>query len=117
MPYNRGYLLGRLFALLARQGMLQGDPEHVYQVASTTPPQVLPAALAFAIQQGREVELYPLTQLLPMDAFNSPLNRREQGAFALGYLQERSGHPMPVAEDEDDEPDLTERYELRIDPP
>ncbi|GLV53535.1 hypothetical protein KDH_03880 [Dictyobacter sp. S3.2.2.5] len=117
MSYNRGYLLGRLFAQLARQDTLQGDPAQIYQTASTTPPQVLPAALALAIQQGKEADLYALTQLLPTDAFSSPLNRREQGAFALGYLHERSGYPLPGAEDEDDEPDLTERYELRIDPP
>ncbi|GCE28297.1 hypothetical protein KDA_37810 [Dictyobacter alpinus] len=116
MPHNRGYLLGRLFVLLAQQEVLQEQPEHSYRLASTVPPQILPAALALAIERGREEQLYPLTQLLPIDAFNGPLNRREQGAFALGYLHERSGFPMPVVEDEDDEPDLTERYELRIDP-
>ena len=57
-------------------------------------------------------------QQLPLDAFDGALNRREQGAFALGYMHERSGYSVPLIEEErdNDEPDLTERYEFRLDP-
>ena len=118
MAQHRGYLLGRLFALLAAQEALESSPEHLYQVASTTPPQIMPKALARMIEAGKEEMLFPLMQQLPLDAFDSALNRREQGAFALGYMHERSGYSAPLIEEErdNDEPDLTERYEFRLDP-
>jgi CRISPR-associated protein (Cas_Csd1) len=118
MSQNRGYLLGRLFALLASQGVLEQTPEQLYELASTAPPQVLPKALAILIGSGKEQILFPLMKQLPLEAFDGPLNRREQGAFAIGYAHERSGYAVPQAEDEGDEEgqDLTERYEFRVDP-
>ncbi|HLG75972.1 MAG TPA: hypothetical protein VKX46_06130 [Ktedonobacteraceae bacterium] len=117
MVQMRGYLLGRLFALLAMQGVLEEAPERLFRLASTAPPQVLPKALAALIESGKEEVLYPLLGRLPLDAFDGPLNRREQGAFALGYAHERSGQPMPLVEEEHDgeEQDLTDRYEFRVD--
>ncbi len=53
MSYSRGYLLGRLFAFLAVQGALEGAPAQLYPLASTAPPQVLPKALATAIEASR----------------------------------------------------------------
>jgi hypothetical protein len=118
MPQNRGYLLGRLFALLATNQALEQPVEHLYQQASTAPPHVLPKALATMIATGKEELLFPLLRQLPLDAFDGPLNRREQGAFALGYAHERMGYPMPSQEEEhdDEEQGLTERYEFRLDP-
>lgn len=115
MSYNRGYLLGRLFASLARLGALE-EPARLYQSASTTPPQVFPQALAAAIEAGKEEALYPLMKLLPQDAFEGPLNRRELGAFAIGYAHERAGYQGPLLEEEGDdlEQELTERYEFRL---
>jgi hypothetical protein len=82
------------------------------------PPQVIPKALATMIATGKEEILFPLLKQLPLDAFDGPLNRREQGAFALGYAHERTGYPMPSLEEEhdDEEQGLTERYEFRLDP-
>jgi len=60
MSYSRGYLLGRLFAFLAMQGALEAPPAQLYPLASTAPPQVLPKALATAIEAGKEEELFPL---------------------------------------------------------
>lgn len=118
MAQLRGYLLGRLFALLAAHEVLEGPPTSLYQLASTAPPQVIPKALAGMIEAGKEEILFPLMQQLPLDAFDGNLNRREQGAFALGYMHERSGYSTPLTEEErdSDEPDLTERYEFRLDP-
>ena len=118
MSYSRGYLLGRLFAFLAIQGALEGTPEQLYSLASTAPPQVLPKALAAAIAAGKEETLFPLMKPLPLDAFDGPLNRREQGAFALGYAHERMGYRAPLVEEEseDVEQELTERYEFRVEP-
>jgi len=118
MAQLRGYLLGRLFALLAAHGALESSPESLYQLASTAPPQVIPRAIAGMIEAGKEEVLFPLMRQLPLDAFDGALNRREQGAFALGYMHERSGYSTPLTEEErdNDEPDLTERYEFRLDP-
>lgn len=118
MSYSRGYLLGRLFAFLAIQEALEGAPEQLYPLASTAPPQVLPKALATAIEAGKEEALFPLMKLLPLDAFDGPLNRREQGAFAIGYAHERAGYLVPLLDEEGDdvEQELTERYEFRVEP-
>jgi hypothetical protein len=118
MPQVRGYFLGRLFALLAAQEVLEQSPEQLYHQASTVPPQVFPKALAILIGAGKEKALLPLMKQLPLDAFDGPLNRREQGAFALGYIHERSGYLAPLQEEErdDEEQELTERYEFRLDP-
>ena len=117
MSYSRGYLLGRLFAFLAMQRALEGEPAQLYALASTAPPQVLPKALAAAIAMGKEEALFPLMKLLPLETFEGPLNRREQGAFAIGYAHERAGFLIPLEEEGDEvEQELTERYEFRVDP-
>jgi|SRR5579875_3559449 hypothetical protein len=118
MPQHRGYFLGRLFAFLAQQGALEQPVEQCYQQASTHPPQVIPQALTAMITAGREEALFPFLKHLPLDAFDGGLNRREQGAFALGYTHERTGAPFPFPEDEQEEDgqELTERYEFRVDP-
>lgn len=117
MAQNRGYILGRLFTLLAAQGGLEKAPEQLYQLASTAPPQVFPKALATLIEGGKEEIIFPLMAQLPLDAFDGPLNRREQGAFALGYVHEKTGYRPHFMEDEYAEHDATlaERYEFRID--
>ena len=117
MSQNRGYILGRLFTLLATQGVLEKTSEQLYQVASTAPPQVFPKALATLIEAGREEIIFPLMTQLPLDAFDGPLNRREQGAFALGYIHEKTGYRLNLMEDEHAEQDteLAERYEFRVD--
>ncbi|GAC1366671.1 MAG: hypothetical protein NVS2B12_32860 [Ktedonobacteraceae bacterium] len=118
MPHTKGYILGRLFAFLALHKGLDRPAEELYQLASTAPPQVLPKALATMIGAGKEELLFPLMKQLPLDAFDGPLNRREQGAFAMGYTHERAGYVVSLAEEgEDEEPGLTERYEFRLDPP
>ncbi len=118
MPQNRGYLLGRLFAVLVQQEALEQPPEQLYHQASTVPPQVIPKALATMIERGKEEVLFPLLKQLPLDSFDGPLNRREQGAFAMGYAHERVGYTPPSLEEEheEEEQDLTERYEFRVDP-
>ncbi len=116
MPQTRGYILGRLFALLALHEALPQPVEQLYQQASTTPPQVIPKALATLIESGKEELLFPLMKPLPLDAFDGPLNRREQGAFAMGYTHERAGYPLSALEEESEEEELTERYEFRLDP-
>ncbi len=118
MPQTRGYLLGRLFAFLALHEALPQPAEQLYQQASATPPQVIPKALATVIESGKEELLFPLMKLLPLDAFDGPLNRREQGAFAIGYTHERAGYSLSLLEEEgeDEGQELTERYEFRLDP-
>jgi CRISPR-associated protein (Cas_Csd1) len=100
MPQNRGYFLGRLFALLARQEALERAPEQLFQLASTSPPQVFPKALATLIEAGKEEELFSIMSMLNIDAFDGGLNRREQGAFALGYIHERTGYVLPQFEED-----------------
>jgi hypothetical protein len=118
MSQPRGYYLGRLLALLATLGALEQPAEDCYLQACTNPVQLIHQALAAAIAAGKEEALFPLMMRLPLEAFDGPLNRREQGAFALGYTHERAGFPAPSIEEEQDEDgaELTERYEFRVDP-
>ncbi len=119
MQYNRGYLLGRLLVVLARQRVLEALPEQVYQQASTVPPTIFPKALATLIEAGKEESVRTLMKMLPLNTFDGGLNRREQGAFALGYSHELAGYTAPLEEereDNDQDADLTDRYELRVDP-
>src|ERR1700751_3986053 len=99
MSQPRGYYLGRLLALLATLDVLEHPAEQCYQQAYTNPVQVIPQALAAAIAAGKEEALFPLMKRLPLEAFDGPLNRREQGAFALGYTHERAGFAPPSAEE------------------
>jgi hypothetical protein len=120
MQYSRGYLLGRLLVLLARQGALEGPLEQVYHLASSAPPQVFPQALAALIAAGKEETILSLMTLLPLNTFDGGLNRREQGAFAIGYTHERAGCLLSLEDEEEGaevEAELTERYEFRVDPP
>jgi hypothetical protein len=120
MQYSRGYLLGRLLAILARQGALEAPLEQVYQLASSAPPQVFPQALATLIAAGKEETILSLMTLLPLNTFDGGLNRREQGAFAIGYSHERAGYLLPLEDEEEGaelESELTERYEFRVEPP
>jgi len=71
--------------LLATLGVLEQPAEDCYQQACTNPVQLIPQTLAAAIAAGKEEALFPLMKRLPLEAFDRPLNRREQGAFALGY--------------------------------
>ena len=118
MQYNRGYLLGRLLVVLSRQSALEGTAEQAYQQASTTPPLIFPKALGIVIEAGKEESVRTLLRLLPVNTFDGGLNRREQGAFAIGYSHELAGYSAPLEEEHEDgeEADLTERYELRVDP-
>jgi hypothetical protein len=118
MQYNRGYLLGRLLVVLARQNVLEAAPEQVYQQAYTTPAQIFPKALAMLFEANKEEHVRTLLKLLPINTFDTGLNRREQGAFAIGYSHELAGYSAPLEEEHDDgeEADLTDRYELRVDP-
>jgi CRISPR-associated protein (Cas_Csd1) len=118
MQYNRGYLLGRLLVVLAKQNALEAAPEQVYQQAFTVPAQVFPKALAALFEAGKEENVRTLLKLLPVNTFDGGLNRREQGAFAIGYSHELAGYTAPLEEEHDDgeEADLTDRYELRVDP-
>ncbi|HEY0756708.1 MAG TPA: hypothetical protein VGD98_22335 [Ktedonobacteraceae bacterium] len=119
MQYSRGYLLGRLLVLLAQQGVLEEAVEQVYARAAVAPPQVFPQALAALIAAGKEETILSMMTLLPLATFEGGLNRREQGAFALGYIHERTGIVLPVDEEEDgseEGAELSERYEFRAEP-
>ena len=119
MQYNRGYILGRLLVRLGQLEGLEESMEQVYQKASTFPPQVFPSAFATLISRGKEESIRDFMKLLPVNAFESGLNRREQGAFALGYSHELAGYVTPLEEEPESseiEASLTDRYEFRIDP-
>jgi hypothetical protein len=116
MQYSRGYLLGRLLVRLGKLEVLEATPEQVYQQAITTPPMVFAKALAALIEAGKEESVRDMLKLLPTNAFDSGFNWRERGAFALGYSHERAGY-TPLEEDAeggDQEGDLSDRYEFRI---
>ena len=99
---NKGYLLGRLFALLekaqqdANPGLNATIKDRYYASASATPGAVFPVLLRLAqhhiakSEYGSHVDKRIEGVLCDLDAFPTHLNLDEQGLFALGYYQQRN---------------------------
>jgi CRISPR-associated protein Csd1 len=99
---NKGYLLGRLFALFEK-AQQEANPEvkatikdRYYAAASATPATVFPILLRLAqhhiakAQYGGRVDKLIEGVMADIDSFPTHLNLDEQGLFALGYYQQRS---------------------------
>lgn len=98
---NRGYLLGRLFALLekaqqdANPGINTTIKDRYYASASATPGAVFPVLLRLAqhhiakSEHGGYVDRLIEGVLYDLDCFPAHLNLDEQGLFALGYYHQK----------------------------
>ena len=99
---NKGYLLGRLFALLekaqqdANPGIKATIKDRYYASASATPGAVFPVLLRLAQHHitkskfGGYIDQLIGEVVADLDSFPSHLNLDEQGLFALGYYQQKS---------------------------
>jgi CRISPR-associated protein Csd1 len=98
---NRGYLLGRLFALLekaqqdANPGINTTIKDRYYASASATPGTVFPVLLRLAqhhiakSEYGGYVDRLIEDVLRDLDCFPAHLNLDDQGLFALGYYHQK----------------------------
>lgn len=98
---NRGYLLGRLFALLekaqqdANPGINTTIKDRYYASASATPAAVFPVLLRLAqhhiakSEYGGYVDRLIEDVLRDLDCFPAYLNLDDQGLFALGYYHQK----------------------------
>ncbi|HQD40083.1 MAG: type I-C CRISPR-associated protein Cas8c/Csd1 [Firmicutes bacterium] len=99
---NKGYLLGRLFALLekvqqdANPGIKATIKDRYYASASATPRAVFPVLLRLAqhhitkAEFGGYIDRLIGEVLADLDSFPTYLNLDEQGLFALGYYQQKN---------------------------
>ncbi len=99
---NKGYLLGRLFALLekaqqdANPGINATIKDRYYASASATPGAVFPVLLRLAqhhiakSEYGGYVDKLIESILCDLESFPTHLTLDEQGLFALGYYQQRN---------------------------
>lgn len=113
---NTPYLLGRLAAALERLGALA--PNTLY-MAYEQPAQLSPL-IARAMEKGADAEalLLPLIAQIPSDPnpFEQKLTVEQQSTFGLGYYHQRAEFRAGLLPKlPESEPDLDDRYELRID--
>ncbi|HHW18971.1 MAG TPA: type I-C CRISPR-associated protein Cas8c/Csd1 [Firmicutes bacterium] len=100
---EKGYLLGRLFALLEK-AQQDANPEikstikdRYYASASATPGTVFPVLLRLAqhhiakSEYGGYVDKLIEEVMVHIDSFPPHLSLDQQGLFALGYYQQRAG--------------------------
>lgn len=111
---SKGYLLGRLLAVLGREGVLVTTPERAYELACVYPAQVIVPAITRLIVKKQGDSIEGIMEKLHVDAFKGALVAKEQADFALGYHHERSGKTSAPSL-ADDESELTERFEVRLD--
>ncbi len=105
---TKGYLLGKLFAQLEREGVLGMQD---YNNASTSPITIVPAFARLA-EHGRMDTITEVMSELPRDAFDEQvLSPSDQQTFPLGYWQEKARWLEPQS----DEP-LSANLLVRIEP-
>ena len=105
---SKGYLLGKLFAQLEREGVVRMED---YQTASTSPGTIVHAFSQLA-KVGKMDAITEVMNELPRDAFDEQvLSPSDQQTFPLGYWQEKARWLEP----ESDEP-LTTNLVVRIEP-
>jgi hypothetical protein len=111
MP-SKGYLLGKLFAQLEREGAVHTQD---YQVASMSPTQIIVPALPRLAEMGKADTIIDVMNTLPMDAFDGqPLSPSDQADFPLGYYQEKAKSLSKVAMLE--ETQFTAQLLIRLEP-
>lgn len=110
------YQFGRLLAALEHLGATD-QPRRLYVLASTAPAAMQPAIARASAQETGADLLTPIMAELPPDAFSRQLSDEESSDFALGYYHQRAefrAGRLPALPDK--EPDLEERWEIRIEP-
>lgn len=117
MP-GKSYLLGRLLAVLAREGALNTPTQQrAVELGMSFPAQVIVPAISNLIENGKGDAIAEIMEQLPPTAFGEGTqNMYEQSEFALGYYHERGGVARPLQLGEEDTSTLTERYEVRMEP-
>lgn len=114
---RKAYLLGRLLAILAREGALNTSTlERALELGMVLPVQVIVPAITNLVEKGRGDMIAEIMEQLPQGAFHGGAhNMYDQSEFMMGYYHERGGAMRQMALKEDITT-LTERYEVRIEP-
>lgn len=111
---TKGYLLGKLFAQLEREGAVE---MRAYQLASTHPTQVIVPAFTRLAELGKTDAIVEVMNELPQDAFSvSPLAPDEQAEFPLGYYHEKARGLRASGEHPDEEEAFTAQLLVRLEP-
>ena len=118
---NRAYLLGRVLAILIREGATEETalgPQQTYKQALISPAQSIPPLLGVLYAKGKGESLTPLVAKISPNALGGTFSKDEQGAFAVGYAHEMAHVPLPESQDDLDEGDveagLNNRWNIRI---
>lgn len=107
---NKGYLLGKLFAQLEREGAVRATD---YQVASAAPTSVIVPAFSRLAEMRRLDAIQEAMGELPLDAFSDgAMSSEDQGSFPLGYYHEKA---KAIQGEESDE-QLSANLLIRLEP-
>ncbi len=109
---SKGYLLGKLFALLEREGVVRMEQ---YQQASVSPLAIVPAFTRLA-ETGKLDSIAEVMSELPSDAFNDQgLSPSDQADFPLGYYHQKARF-LPRNDQIDEEEQFTAQLLIRLEP-
>lgn len=93
----KGYLLGKLFAQLEREGAVRYED---YQVASMSPTSIIVPAFSRLAEMRRMDAIQEVMLEVPMDyADGKPLSPSDQADFPLGYYHEKARRLCPEYEE------------------
>jgi CRISPR-associated protein (Cas_Csd1) len=110
---NKGYLLGKLLALLEQEGVVEARQ---YSAASSDPSSVLVPAIALLAGKGQGEVIMEIMNELPMDALSSQvLSAEEQASFPMGYYQQKA-RAVRVSEQMDEEGQFSAHLLIRLEP-
>jgi len=108
---SNGYLFGKLFALLEREGAVRSDE---YQVASMSPANVIVPAFSRLAEMHKMDAIADVMLEMPRDAFDSQaLSPSDQADFPLGYYHEKARWRRPEL---DEEAAFSETLLVRLEP-
>jgi hypothetical protein len=95
---SKGYLLGKLFAQLEREGAVRYED---YQVASMSPTNIIVPAFSRLAKMRKMDAIQDVMLEMPMDAFDGQvLSPSDQADFPLGYYHEKARWRRPEVDEE-----------------
>lgn len=95
---SKGYLLGKLFAQLEREGAVRYED---YQIASMSPTSIIVPAFSRLAEMRKMDAIQEVMLEMPMDyADGKPLSPSDQADFPLGYYHEKARRLRPELDEE-----------------
>lgn len=110
MQNSAGYLLGKLFAQLEREGAVQTRD---YQQASVNPQAIIPAFARLA-EMGKSDTIIGVMNEIPVDVFDkNVMSPSDQADFPLGYYHTKA---RALKTEPDEEESYTAQLLVRLEP-